>query len=659
MDSKKRIEELTELLNRASEKYYNGSEEIMSNFEWDAAFDELKRLEEETGYVLPESPTGNTGYEPEGRDKITHEYRALSLAKTMSVEDLKKWAGDREIWLSWKLDGLTLVATYDNGTLTHLATRGNGIEGNNITYLSGAIEGVVREIPYKGHFVVRGEATISYTDFNLINDTTEDEEKYANPRNLAAGTLNLDDPEKVALRHVRFNAFTLVHTDEHISSWGERMSLLESYGFTVVEREKTDAKGLDEVISRWTKRVEDGSMDIPVDGLVLCYEDNDYAMSGSVTGHHQLTAGYAFKWQDTSADTRLKYIEWSCAVSTITPVAVFDSVELEGTKVSRASLCNLSELKRLGMGGEGSIVTCIKSNKIIPKIIAVKEKKGLYDIPENCPVCLAPTSIRLSERSGVETLHCTNPDCPAKHLKMFTRFVSKSGMNIDGLSIRTMLDFMNMGYIKMFADIYSLPLYFDEIRTMDGYGEKSCENMGRAIERSRSVPAVNLIYALCIPMIGLDAAKNIITAVGFEEFLERMRNGTGFEDIEGIGPEKSASVLKWYADERNVAQLAKLLPMINVTGGEAVHKADIELPLKGKTFVITGAVHTFKNRDGFKAYVEELGGSVTGSVSKKTDYLVNNDTTSTSAKNLKANELKIPIISEDEFIERFGKPDNI
>ncbi len=657
MDKQKRIEELTGLLNRASEEYYNGSNEIMSNFEWDAAFDELKRLEEETGYVLPDSPTGNTGYEPRGGEKVTHEFRALSLAKTKSVEDLKKWAGDREIWLSWKLDGLTLVATYDNGKLTHLVTRGNGTEGNNITYLAKVIEGLKLAIPYEGHFVVRGEATISYTDFNLINDMTEDEEKYANPRNLAAGTLNLDDPEKVAARHVHFNAFSLVYTGEQISSWGERMSLLESYGFTVVEREKTDARGIDDCIKRWTARVEDGSMDLPVDGLVLCYEDNDYAMSGPVTGHHQLTAGYAFKWQDTSADTKLKYIEWSCAVSTITPVAVFESVELEGTKVSRASLCNLSELKRLGIGGKGSVITCIKSNKIIPKIIGVKERKGYYDIPEECPVCEAPTEIRLSERSGVETLHCTNPDCPAKHLKRFTRFVSKSGMNIDGLSIRTMLDFMNAGYIKMFADIYSLPLHFDEIRQMEGYGDKSCENMGRAIERSRQVAAVNLLFALCIPMIGLDAAKNIINSVGFEDFLERMREGTGFEDIEGIGPEKSASILEWYDNERNVAELAKLLPMINVTGGEPLNKDDTELKLKGLTFVITGAVHEFKNRDEFKAYVEEMGGSVTGSVSKKTDYLVNNDTASASAKNLKAKELQIPIISEDEFIEKFGRPE--
>ena len=654
MDKRKRIEELTELLNKASEEYYNGSGEIMSNFEWDAAFDELKRLEEETGYILPESPTDNTGYEPKSAQKVTHEFRALSLAKTKSVDDLKKWAGDRQIWLSWKLDGLTLVATYDGGELTHLVTRGNGIEGNNITYLAKAIEGVKSAIPYKGHFVVRGEATISYTDFNMINDMTEDGESFANPRNLAAGTLNLDSLEKVAQRHVKFNAFTLVHTDEAISSWGERMDLLESYGFTVVDREKTDAAGIEDCIKRWTAKVEDGSMDIPVDGLVLCYEDNDYAMSGSVTGHHQLSAGYAFKWADTSADTRLKYIEWSCAVSSITPVAVFENVELEGTTVCRASLCNLSELKRLGMGGEGSIITCIKSNKIIPKIIGVKEKKGIYDIPDKCPVCQSPTDIRLSERSGVETLHCTNPDCPAKHLKMFTRFVSKSGMNVDGLSIRTMLDFMNAGFIRMFADIYTLPLHFDKIREMEGYGDKSCENMGRAIERSKTVNAVNLLYALCIPMIGLDAAKNIIGSVGFEHFLERMRSKEGFEDIEGIGPEKSASILKWYSNERNVAELAKLLPMINIVNSEAVSRDLSELPLSGLTFVITGAVNRFKNRDAFKAYVESKGGSVTGSVSKKTDYLVNNDTTSTSAKNLKANELKIPIISEEEFIGKFG-----
>ncbi len=654
MDKKIRIEELNTLLNSASEAYYNGGEEIMSNFEWDAAFDELKSLEEETGYVLPDSPTRTTGFESKAREKVTHEFKALSLAKTKSTDELKKWAGDRQIWVSWKLDGLTLVATYDGGALTILATRGDGTTGNNITYLADAIEGLPRTIEYKGHMVVRGEATISYPDFDIINATIEDDEKYANPRNLAAGTLNLDDVEKVRARRVHFNAFTLVYTEEPLSSWGKRMELLESLGFTVVERQLTDAEGLNEVIAAWTDRVEKGKMDIPVDGLVLCYEDNDYALSGSVTGHHQLTAGFAFKWQDTSADTKLKYIEWSCAMSTITPVAVFESVELEGTKVSRASLCNLSEIRRLGIGGPGTVVTCIKSNKIIPKIIAVKQKVGHYDIPEVCPVCKAPTKIHVSGEREIKTLRCTNPSCPAKHLKKFTRFVSKQGLDIDGLSINTLLDFMNEGFIKYFADILNLPDHFYRVKEMEGYGEKSCENMERAIDKARTVSAVNLIYALCIPMIGLDAAKRIVSAIGFEAFLERMRSNEGFEDIDGIGPERSGCILSWYADGINVAELAKLLPVINITDPGPDQKTDSELPLKGLTFVITGAVNRFKNRDEFKTYVASKGGSVTGSVSKKTDFLVNNDTTSASAKNIKAHELGIPVISEDDFINRFG-----
>lgn len=650
---KKRCEELVKKLNEASRAYYGGQEEVMSNYEWDAMFDELASLEAETGYVLPDSPTQNTGIEENNGDREPHEFPALSLAKTKKVSDLQKWAEDKPVWLSWKLDGLTLVLTYDSGKLSKIVTRGNGTVGTNITYLKNAIAGFPLKINYQGHMVVRGEATISYTDFALLNDTIEDDdEKYANPRNLASGTLALDDPEKVRERHVHFNAFTLVYLDEPLKSWGERMDLLEREGFTVIDREAVTAESLPEAISRWTAKVESGEMDIPVDGLVICYDDTDYAATGSVTGHHATRAGYAFKWQDVSAKSKLSYVEWSCAASTISPVAVFEPVLLEGTTVSRASLCNISEMERLGIG-KSCTLEVIKANKIIPKCIGVTEAEGEFEIPKTCPVCGAPTEIRISEKSKTKTLHCTNPDCSAKHVKKFTRFVSKSGMDIDGLSIQTMLRFMNEGFISDFADIYHLSEHAAVIRNLDGFGEKSCDNMMRAIEKSRRVHPVNFIYAICIPMFGLDAGKKIVSAIGFDGFLKRLKDGTGFEDIEGIGPEKSGSAMDWYANPKNQQSLDALLKEI------VIEKVDLKPEAGGKceglTFVITGDVHHFKNRDEFKAYVEKTGGKVTGSVTSKTNYLVNNDVNSTSSKNRKAKELSVPIISEDEFVERFGR----
>lgn len=650
---KKRCEELVKKLNEASRAYYGGQEEVMSNYEWDAMFDELASLEAETGYVLPDSPTQNTGIEENNGDREPHEFPALSLAKTKKVSDLQKWAEDKPVWLSWKLDGLTLVLTYDSGKLSKIVTRGNGTVGTNITYLKNAIAGFPLKINYQGHMVVRGEATISYTDFALLNDTIEDDdEKYANPRNLASGTLALDDSEKVRERHVHFNAFTLVYLDDPLKSWGERMDLLEREGFTVIDREAVTAESLPEAISRWTAKVESGEMDIPVDGLVICYDDTDYAATGSVTGHHATRAGYAFKWQDVSAKSKLSYVEWSCAASTISPVAVFEPVLLEGTTVSRASLCNISEMERLGIG-KSCTLEVIKANKIIPKCIGVTEAEGEFEIPKTCPVCGAPTEIRISEKSKTKTLHCTNPDCSAKHVKKFTRFVSKSGMDIDGLSIQTMLRFMNEGFISDFADIYHLSEHAEVIRNLDGFGEKSCDNMMRAIEKSRRVHPVNFIYAICIPMFGLDAGKKIVSAIGFDGFLKRLKDGTGFEDIEGIGPEKSGSAMDWYANPKNQQSLGALLKEI------VIEKVDLKPEAGGKceglTFVITGDVHHFKNRDEFKGYVEKTGGKVTGSVTSKTNYLVNNDVNSTSSKNRKAKELSVPIISEDEFVERFGR----
>ncbi len=649
-----RINELVSLLNEASLAYYGGNDEIMSNFEWDSYFDELSKLEKETGYVPEDSPTHTTGInsdESESGNREEHEFPALSLAKTKKISDLIEWAGDRNIYLSYKLDGLTLVLTYDNGALTKILTRGSGVAGNNITVLKDVISGFPQRISYKGHMVVRGEATISYSDFEEINTLMDDDEKYANPRNLASGTLALDDPNKVKERHVTFNAFTLVHIDDDIPNWGERMAFLKKEGFVTVEYTLCNAGNVSEIIDIYTKKVEDGIMDIPVDGLVICYEDDIFARTGSVTGHHATRAGLAFKWADVSAFSKLKYVEWSCAASTISPVAVFEPVLLEGTTVSRASLCNISEMERLNIG-EGCTVEVIKANKIIPKVISVKDSTGKFIIPNKCPVCGENTSVMISEKSKTKTLHCNNPDCSAKMGKKFARFVSKPGMDIDGLSIQTMLKFINVGYLKDYADIYHLNVHAGEIMAEEGFGEKSVANMLDAIEKSRSVKAVNFIYALCIPMIGLDAAKKIVGNLGFDGFLSRLDGGLGFEDIDGIGPEKSQSVMEWYANPKNANELSLLLKELNLSETEAKNLSDGLMT--GITFVITGDVHTFKNRDEFKAYVESNGGKVAGSVSSKTDFLVNNDKESSSSKNKKAKELNIPIISEDEFIEKYG-----
>lgn len=652
MDKNSRIEELVSKLNKASDAYYNGQEEIMSNYEWDVMYDELTSLEVETGYIMPNSPTQNVGFAESNGVKEQHEFPALSMAKTKQISELQKWAENKPIWLSWKLDGLTLVLTYDRGKLAKILTRGNGTIGTNITFMKHAIKGFPLEISYLGHMVVRGEATISYTDFERINVTIEDDnDKYANPRNLASGTLGLDDAEKVKERHVHFNAVTLVHIEDDIISWGDRMDFLQNEGFTVVGREATNAENLSEVIERWTQKVETGEMDIPVDGLVICYDDTEYAQTGSITGHHATKAGYAFKWQDVSADTELEYIEWSCAASTISPVAVFKPIQLEGTKVTRASLCNISEMERLGIG-EKSILEIIKANKIIPKCISVKKSEGKFKIPSECPVCHAQTEIRISLKSKTKTLHCTNPDCTAKHVKKFTRFVSKSGMDIDGLSIQTIIKFINKGFINKFADIYHLEDHMDEISKMEGFGDKSCENMVKAIKKSRNVKPVNFIYSLCIPMIGIDAGKKIVGVIGFDEFLERLKKCEGFNDIEGIGPEKSNSIADWYQNLDNQASLEGLLKELTIE--KSVIKSNTNGRCSGLTFVITGDVHHFKNRDEFKSYVEAENGKVTGSVASKTNYLVNNDTNSMSSKNKKAKELGIPIISEEEFVEMFG-----
>ena len=576
-DKLNRMRSLVNQLNQASDVYYNGKGEILTDYEWDALFDQLKKLEEETGEILPDSPTNKVSEDTIVGQKEEHEFAALSLAKTKKVSDLVKWAEDRPIWISWKLDGLTLVVTYDNGKLTKVVTRGNGHIGTNITHLAPAISGIPQSISEKGHLVIRGEAVISYADFEQF--IIESEGDYANPRNLASGSLSLKDVEEVKQRHIQWIPFTLVYCEQEITSWGKRMQWLEELGFHPVERQKIEQPTSDNIqkeIDAFTAKVTNKKNPFPVDGLVICYDDTSYAATGSVTGHHATRAGYAFKWQDEHADTELDHIEWSCAANTITPVAVFKPVELEGTTVQRASLCNVSECERLGIGGKGTRLQVIKANKIIPKVINVTESLGVFEIPEVCPVCHAEAIVRESE-SGTKTLHCTNPQCAAKQLKKFTRFVSKEGLNIEGISEQTIWKLIETARLCMFDD--------------------------------------------------------------------------EFASIDGIGPEKSAKFIAWFKDDNNFAHVQHLMKELTITEQAPVEKGT---QCEGLTFVVTGDVHHYKNRNELKAYIESQGGKVTGSVSKSTNYLINNDAASQSSKNKKAHELNIPIITEDEFVEKFG-----
>ena len=647
------MKSLVERLNQASDSYYNGKGELMTDYEWDALFDQLKRLEEETGEILPDSPTNRVSEDSIVGKKEEHEFAALSLAKTKQVSDLVKWAEDRPIWISWKLDGLTLVVTYDGGKLTKIVTRGNGHIGTNITHLAPAISGIPATISENGHLVVRGEAVISYTDFEQF--IIESEGDYANPRNLASGSLTLKDIDEVKQRHIQWIPFTLVYTERELTSWGERMQMLKDLGMNPVERERIDHPTTENIqleIDKFTEKVTSKKNPFPVDGLVICYDDTAYAATGSVTGHHATRAGFAFKWQDEHADTVLDHIEWSCAASTITPVAVFKPVELEGTTVQRASLCNVSECERLGIGDKGTRLQVIKANKIIPKVINITEVVGSFVIPNECPVCHAPAVVRESE-SGTKTLHCTNAACPAKQLKKFARFVSKEGINIDGISEQTVWKFINHGFIREYADFYKLKNYAFEISCFEGFGKKSVSNLLESVEKSRHTDGRHLLYALNIPLCGGDVAKKLLSRYKVKELIETARLSMfddEFASIDGIGPEKSAKFIAWFKDDIHFQHVQHLLSELIIEEQEPVETGN---KCQGLTFVVTGDVHHYKNRNELKAYIESQGGKVTGSVSKSTNFLINNDAASQSSKNKKAHELNIPIITEDEFIEKF------
>ena len=658
------MQQLIRELNNASEAYYNGRAEQMTDYEWDARFDELKRLEAETATTLPDSPTQKVSEDNVAGQKEEHEFAALSLAKTKQVAELVKWAEERPIWISWKLDGLTLVVTYDGGKLTKIVTRGNGHIGTNITHLAPAIKGIPATIAYSGHTVIRGEAVIAYEDFERY--LIESGEDYANPRNLASGSLSVKDAKDIMDRHIQWIPFTLVYTGEDITGWGDRMAWLDRQGFQTVERQLVnhpEPSSVESVVNAFTEKVTSKGNPFPVDGLVICYDDTAYAQTGSITGHHATRAGLAFKWQDETAQTVLQQVEWSCAASTISPVAVFQPVELEGTTVKRASLCNISECQRLGIGGPGTQLSVIKANKIIPKVVSVIQSVGTFSIPDRCPVCQAPTAVRESEASGTLTLHCTNADCPAKQLRKFARFVSKEGMNIDGISEQTLSKFINLGWVSEYADIYELRSHIRELAQMEGFGEKSASNIMRSIDKSRDVEAHRLLYALNIPLCGLDVCRRLLVAYplaalvsestkrGDDLFATQAEPEEVFAHVSGIGPEKSASFVRWFRDERNLGRYRRLLEKLTVSEPDTT---PLGSRCQGLTFVITGDVHHYKNRNELKAYIESQGGKVASAVSGSTSFLINNDIASTSGKNQKAQQLGIPIISEDDFVSRYA-----
>ena len=653
-----KIENIINKLNEASDAYYNGLPEIMTNYEWDALFDELKKLEDETGIILPNSPTQNVSEDNTPGQKIKHQFPALSLAKTKDVNDLIKWSNDMPVWMSWKEDGLTLVATYkkygNKAKLHTLVTRGNGETGTIVTQLAPYITGLPLEIEYPYNITVRGEAIISYEDFEIVNANNNG--AYANPRNLASGSIALLNEKEFEKRRIHFIAFTLVYTDENINSWGDRMNLLEILGFEVVERVKCNtANDIKNALNDFTSRVENSEYKYPVDGLVITYDDIAYTASGTSTGHHSNRGGLAFKWADETVETSLKFIEWSCSTNTITPVAVFEPIDILGSTVQRASLHNVSEMKRM-LGNKPhkeQKLWVAKMNMIIPQIVQAEKNfdnnKILLDIPKYCPACGAPTIIDTSN-SGTETLICTNENCSAKNLKKYTRFVARAAMDIDGLSAATLSTFMNKGWINSYKDIYLLPQHKDEIEKMDGFGKKSMHNLITALNASKTVTADRFLFALSIPQCGREVARTLMLQFTFDEFLDLLlsNDNTILNNIEGFGPEKSLAIHTWI--NNNISVINDLRTIITIID---IKKEVATGSCIGYTFVITGNVNQFKNRDELKAYIEDRGGKIAGGVSSKTSYLINNDITSTSGKNKKAKELGIEIITEEEFLKRF------
>ena len=650
MNRSDRIKELVDTLNKAAKVYYSGTDEIMSNLEYDRLYDELKALEDETGIVLAGSPTHKVGYETLSElPKEEHERPMLSLDKTKSVEELAAFAGTHKSLLSWKLDGLTVVVTYRDGELYKAVTRGNGYVGEVITPNARVFVNLPAKIPYKGELVIRGEAIITYSDFERINRSIEeDENKYKNPRNLCSGSVRQLNNRITAERNVRLIAFALIRADgvDFGNSRQKQFEWLKGQGFEVVEYKIVDETSVADAVEYFSKAITDN--DFPSDGLVLLYDDIAYGESLGTTAKFPRNA-IAFKWADEMALTRLKCVEWSASrTGLINPVAVFEPVELEGTTVSRASVHNVSIVRELKLGYNDEIKV-YKANMIIPQIAENITGSATIEIPKVCPVCGGPTGIK--KANDTESLYCLNPDCQAKHIKRFEHFVSRNALNIDGISSQTLEKFIDRGFIKNYTDLYHLNNYEDEIVGMDGFGRKSYDNIIESVEKSRTVTLDHVIYALGIGGIGLANAR--LVSRHCNEDPETVADITIKElmSIDGIGDVLAQSFREYFDDVNNRRLYNELLAELKLQK----EVRDTSSPVAGKTFVITGSVNHFTNRDELKAFIETLGGKTTGSVSAKTDYLINNDVTSNSSKNKKARELGIPVISEEEFIKLTGR----
>ena len=645
MDKIERMKELIPVLQKAAKAYYQEDREIMSNFEYDKLYDELEALETETGVTLAGSPTVSVGYEAlEELPKEAHETPMLSLDKTKDVEALRDFVGDQKTLLSWKLDGLTIVLTYGDGKLQKAVTRGNGVVGEVITNNARVFQNIPLQISFNGELVLRGEAIITYSDFEKINEEIEDvDARYKNPRNLCSGSVRQLNNEITARRNVHFYAFSLVRAQgvDFQNSREKQFQWLRDQGFDVVEYRMVTRDTLDKAMDYFAGQV--AKNDFPSDGLVALYDDIAYGDSLGSTAKFPRNS-YAFKWKEETRETTLKEIEWRPSrTGLINPVAIFEPVELEGTTVSRASVHNISIMKELQLG-IGDRIQVYKANMIIPQIAENLTRSGKLEIPDTCPVC--GKEARVVKTNEVESLYCMNPDCQAKKIKSFTLFVSRDAMNIDGLSEATLEKFILKGFIKDFGDIFEIGKFREEIVEMDGFGEKSFDNLMASLEKARHTTLPRLLYSLGIANIGLANAKMICKEFHYD--LEKMVQATAEEisSIEGIGPVIAKTYTEYFSDEENMRKFRHLLSHLEL---EEV-KQESRLTLDGKQFVITGSVNHFANRAELKEYIEQRGGKVTGSVTSKTDYLINNDATSNSSKNKKARELEIPILSEEDFL---------
>lgn len=641
-----RMKELVSLLNKASRAYYQEAQEIMSNYEYDRLYDELKELEDELGITLSNSPTVNVGYEVVSElPKERHESPMLSLDKTKEVEELKNFVGDQKVLMSWKMDGLTVVLTYRDGKLYKAVTRGNGEVGEVITNNAKVFKNVPVQIAYQGELILRGEAVIGCKDFEKINQEIEDvDARYKNPRNLCSGSVRQLNNQITAKRNVMFYAFTLVQADgvDFQNSRACQMEWLKSQGFTTVEYYMVTRDTVEDEVAKFSSKISEN--DFPSDGLVLTYDDIAYGRSLGRTAKFPRDS-FAFKWQDEIRETVLREIEWSPSrTGLINPVAIFDPVELEGTTVSRASVHNISIMEELELG-IGDRIEVYKANMIIPQIAENLTRSGVKDIPCKCPVCQGETKIR--QVGNAKALYCMNPECQAKHVKSFALFVSRDALNIEGLSEATLEKFISRGYIHTFADIFHLDQYKEKIQKMEGFGEKSYKKLTESIEKARTTTLPRVIYSLGIAGIGLANAKVICRELKYDVESLLKVSEEELNEIQGVGEVLAKAFVGYFADAKHVENFRRLLNELTIPE-ETVTKQQI---FEGVNFVITGSVKHFANRGEVKELIESLGGKVTGSVTSKTNYLINNDVTSTSSKNKKANELGIPIISEETFLE--------